>query len=101
MITRLVKMTFRHNSIPEFLELFEQVKERILDSPGCMRLDLMQDKNQPKVIFTYSIWNREQDLEAYRSSTLFKKTWSKTKLLFDEKPEAWSTRILSSGVSNQ
>jgi len=29
-------------------------------------------------------------LEAYRQSELFKNVWSKTKPLFNDKPQAWS-----------
>jgi heme-degrading monooxygenase HmoA len=35
-----------------------------------------------------SFWETEEALELYRSSELFRSTWAKTKLLFDEKPQA-------------
>jgi heme-degrading monooxygenase HmoA len=41
-------------------------------------------------MFTLSIWNKEEDLNEYRKSAFFKSTWAKTKILFCDKPEAWS-----------
>ena len=31
-----------------------------------------------------------KDLENYRNSALFKNVWAKTKVLFNDKPQAWS-----------
>ena len=48
--------------------------------------------NQSNVYFTYSWWQGEEDLEAYRHSDLFKGVWAFTKQLFADKPQAWSTQ---------
>ena len=53
-------------------------------------LELYQDKTNPELFFTYSYWEREEDLENYRNSALFKNVWAKTKVLFNDKPQAWS-----------
>jgi heme-degrading monooxygenase HmoA len=45
-------------------------------------------------MFTVSIWESEDDLNAYRNSELFENTWAKTKVLFNDKPEAWSLEFL-------
>jgi heme-degrading monooxygenase HmoA len=42
------------------------------------------------VLFTYSLWESEADLNAYRHSELFEDTWKHTKALFADKPAAWS-----------
>ena len=52
------------------------------------------DKSEPNIFFTYSFWKNEAALEAYRNSELFKNTWAKTKVLFNEKPQAWSVEML-------
>jgi len=51
---------------------------------------LYQDKNNPSILFTYSYWETEADLENYRKSKLFDEVWTFTKKLFNDKPEAWS-----------
>ncbi len=95
MIVRVVTMSFKEENIEEFLNIFEENKEFISGFPGCISLKLLRDKDNKNQFFTISEWNNESELESYRKSELFKKTWAKTKLLFDIKPQAWSTIILS------
>jgi quinol monooxygenase YgiN len=90
MFIRIVKMSFHSKYIAEFLEMFEEKKQLIKNSNGCTLLELYQDKNNPEIFFTYSYWENESDLENYRNSDFFKKTWKQTKTYFNEKPEAWS-----------
>jgi heme-degrading monooxygenase HmoA len=87
---RLVKMTFREEEIGNFKEVFESRRAQIAAFPGCEGVSLLQDKNDPRIFFTYSRWRSEQDLEEYRNSTLFRETWQATKQLFAGKPAAWS-----------
>lgn len=91
MITRIVKMTFRPESVAEFLSLFTEQKAKIKGFPGCHHLELLQEKSVGQVFFTYSLWENEDALEAYRHSELFKEVWNATRQLFAEKAEAWST----------
>ncbi len=90
MILRIVQMTFRPAEVPAFLELFEERKATIRAFKGCTHLELWQDSAQPNILFTYSKWESEADLNHYRFSDFFKDTWGKTKVLFAEKPNAWS-----------
>lgn len=96
MFTRIVKMEFRPDEIPTFLANFEKVKDKIRSFPGCKFLELYQDKNNKAIFFTYSRWLKEEDLENYRNSTLFKTVWSETKPLFQERAQAWSVNTLHS-----
>lgn len=98
MLIRIVKMSFREEKIPAFLENFEIMKEHIRNSPGNRFLELYQDKNNPCIFFTYSYWETENDLENYRKSVLFGEVWTFTKKLFNDKPEAWSVNKLVSLV---
>lgn len=90
MFVRIVKMTFKEENIALFKEVFDQSKHKIRGFEGCSFLELYQDKNAPNIFFTYSYWEDEMHLNTYRHSELFKAVWSKTKVLFDKKPEAWS-----------
>lgn len=96
MFVRIVKMSFDKNKIDEFLNNFHQVKEKIRAFEGCQFLELYQDKENTNIFFTYSYWNTEQDLNNYRKSNLFINVWSKTKTLFNAKPEAWSVNKIVS-----
>ena len=90
MIIRIVKMTFQSQRIIDFTTLFEERKQTIKSFKGCTHLELWQDSKNENIFFTYSHWHSEEDLDHYRFSEFFKDTWSKTKLLFSEKAEAWS-----------
>lgn len=90
MIIRIVKMTFDPARVSEFVKVFDASKERIRNFEGCSHLKLLNDINSPNIFFTYSHWESEDHLNAYRDSELFKTTWAQTKVLFAEKPEAWS-----------
>lgn len=94
MINRIVKMTFREEEVDHFLAIFESSKAKIRNFPGVQHLELLRDLNQKNILFTYSLWESEAALEAYRNSSLFKETWAKTKPLFAAKAEAWSTESL-------
>ena len=90
MIRRIVKMQFKEENIEEFIDLFYSVKEKIESMPGCHSVELMRDINHHSTMFTYSIWDSEEELNQYRVSPIFKSTWVKTKSLFQERAEAWS-----------
>ena len=92
MIKRFVKMTFKPEYIQDFKTVFETNREKIAAVKGCSHVELLQDINNPAVFFTFSLWENSSDLEAYRHSELFEGVWAKTKILFDDKPEAWSLK---------
>jgi quinol monooxygenase YgiN len=95
MITRIVKMTFKPEEIPAFLVVFEKSKNIIRGFEGNTHLELLQDKNNPNIFFTYSKWQDESFLEGYRNSELFLSVWKQTKILFAEKAEAWTVESIS------
>ena len=95
MIQRLVKLHFEAQNVDAFLDIFEKTKDKIRGMDGCEGLELLQDIHDPSIFFTVSIWKDQTFLDIYRNSELFKKIWPKTKILFKEKAQAWSTNIVS------
>ncbi len=93
MIHRIVKMHFQPDKIEEFLGIFNESAHLINQAPGCLSLVLLRDIYHQNTFFTFSVWENEQALNAYRESPLFNNTWEKTKKLFAGKPDAWSTEI--------
>lgn len=89
-------MSFAKENVDTFLENFDRNKEKIRAVNGCEFLQLLRDKDNTNQFFTYSFWNKQADLENYRQSELFKSVWAKTKVLFDEKPQAWSVEKIVS-----
>jgi len=96
MLVRIVKMSFHQEHIETFLSNFNKKKEEIRKSAGCNLLELYRDKNDSSIFFTYSYWESEEDLNEYRKSELFNEIWSKTKVLFNSKPNAWSVEKMIS-----
>lgn len=94
MLIRIVRMTFQADKLPDFHAIFDQSKHRIRAFPGNCHLELLRDPDNPAVRITYSLWNTASDLEAYRRSDLFRTTWAAAKLLFSEKPMAFSAEKL-------
>ena len=94
MIKRFVKMTFKPEYIQDFKTVFNSNKELIAAVKGCSHVELLQDINNPNIFFTFSLWDDPIHLEAYRQSELFEGVWAKTKVLFDDKPEAWTVKGL-------
>lgn len=91
---RIVKMSFIPERIPAFRELFKTVKHKIEGVEGCQKVDLVQSSDDESTLMTISHWTGPEALEAYRQSDLFKSTWAKTKIHFNDKPEAWSVNII-------
>ncbi len=83
-------MTFQDEFVGDFLQLFNLSKRQIRIFPGCHHLELLQDLTAPHIFYTYSYWENETALENYKQSELFKRVWAETKLLFADKPQAFS-----------
>lgn len=92
MIKRIVKMTFKPEHVEDFSNYFPEIVNQIKARKGCLDVELLQDINDNRIYFTYSKWESEADLNAYRKSELFGEVWPKVKKWFEAKPEAWSVR---------
>lgn len=90
-------MTFQVDKVDEFLAIFDEKKRDIRHFPGCHHVELLRDIHRPEVFFTYSYWENEAALNAYRHSKLFTATWAMTKTLFAAKPAAWSVEVVAVG----
>lgn len=94
LLIRTVRMVFRPDAVPAFLDLFEATAPRIRAHTGCRHLELWEDLRYPNVLSTYSVWDGEEALEAYRRSDLFRTTWARTKTWFAAPPVAHSQRAV-------
>ena len=90
-------MTFRPEGRVPFVEqVFEQSKAQIRAFPGCRHMELLRATADTDTLFTLSYWDSAAHLEQYRQSALFQDTWAKTKALFAQKAESWSTEMIDS-----
>lgn len=93
MLLRIVRMTFVDTDA--FLAIFNASKHKIRAFDGCSHLELWQDVEQKNIFTTYSHWISAEALENYRQSDLFKSTWAATKVLFADKPQAFSHQLIT------
>lgn len=91
MLIRIVRMTFMPEHTEAFLKIFQATKDQIREMPGCQHLELWQDASAPNVYCTYSHWESEAALNAYRQSALFGEVWPATKALFAAPAQAFSS----------
>jgi heme-degrading monooxygenase HmoA len=84
-------MDLKPQTEDRFLEIFNEVKEEIRNQEGCMGLELLTNiQGGNTLLWTISIWQSVNDLETYRNSPLFRKTWSEVKPFFASKARAWT-----------
>jgi len=91
MIYRIVRLHFDPDFVANFLEVFTTRKSLIVSFDGCLTMKLLQDKEDPSVFFTISLWDSEENLNQYRKSPFFQEMWSTIKPWFTSKAEAWTT----------
>lgn len=89
---RVVRLSFCPEHVVQFMDLFEEFKARIAGHPGCRFVYLLRCG---ETFFTISGWNRPEDLETYRTSSLFGAVWKKTRSWLSEPAQAWSCPIAS------
>ena len=95
MIIRIVTLKFEEKDIPAFQQIFAQSKPRILKFKGCTQVDLLQSTEDPGTMLTYSHWESEDHLNAYRKSEFFGSVRPNTKSMLIAKPSAISLIQLS------
>ncbi len=73
------------------MNIFDVVKNEIRTQRGCMGLELLRTTNKEETcVWTISFWESIDDLETYRASPLFQKTWAEIKPFFVAKAQAWT-----------
>jgi len=88
-------MSFHSEKIENFLSIYKANWQHIKNFDGCSHVELLRDEVDRNIFFTYSLWESEKHLNAYRESELFSKVWSRVKVLFNDKPQAWTVADVS------
>lgn len=91
MIKRIVMMELLPENEALFISTFDKVKQQIRKQAGCEGLELLRSPADDHInIWTISLWQSEEDLNNYRTTDLFMKTWTAVKPLFSAKTRAWT-----------
>ncbi len=91
-LIRLVRLTFKHDFIESFLELYKSHHDLLVKQAGFHSVILINDLDQPNVFLTLSLWRSKDHLERYRQSEVFSSTWSKIKPWFANPPVVQNLR---------
>lgn len=94
MIVRVVRLTLSEEHVSAFEEVFRTHQSAIASQPGCLGVEMLMDPEDSRIRGTLSRWQSEDDLNAYRASSLFGEVWPVTKRLFAAKPEVWSYEVI-------
>ena len=94
MVIRIVELSIQKDKLPFAQKYLAEVAPKVRNSPGCTHLRILMDLHNPGHITTYSHWNTEADLNAYRKSDIFNNFWSQIKPLFEAPARAWSSESL-------
>jgi quinol monooxygenase YgiN len=89
-LLRIVRLEFKPEHAGAFGPYFSNVRQHIAAFPGCMELSYYRDAEHANVFYTYSVWQRAEDLEAYRKSEFFAATWKTVKPFFAAPAQAFS-----------
>lgn len=86
MITRLVETGIRPEMVDAFIDLYMHARPTILAQPGCPRVELVPAIDQPTLFATWSVWDHESALDAYRTGAFFRDFWPGVRVLFRNPP---------------
>ena len=83
MITRIVKFNVKKSSIDSFGNLLKEIRSEVLAFKGCKYFDLLNDKNNKNIFFSYSIWESEYYHDQYVNSGFFKTIWEQVVMFLE------------------
>jgi autoinducer 2-degrading protein len=70
-ILGIIKVKPEH--LDEFLEHVRDHARNSLREPGCLRFDVLQDRNDPQTICLYEVFRSEADLNRHREQDYYRR----------------------------
>ena len=87
MVVLHVTIQVKPEHVTEFLELARYDAEHSeQDEPGCLRFDVIQDRDDPNRFYFYEVYRDEAALETHRQTPHFKLYFEKTQRLLATPP---------------
>ncbi len=78
MVILHVTVQVKPEHVSEFLEVVRYDAEHSeKDEPGCLRFDVIQDRDDPNRFYFYEVYRDESALEAHRQTPHFKRYFEK------------------------
>ena len=88
MVVLQVTVQVKPEHAADFLEIVRYDAEHSeKDEPGCLRFDVLQDRDDPNRFYFYEVYRNEAALEAHRQTPHFKLYFEKTQPWLAAAPE--------------
>ena len=88
MVILHVTIQVKPEHVSDFLEIARYDAEHSeQDEPGCLRFDVIQDRNDSNRFYFYEVYRDQAALEAHRETPHFKRYVEKTQPWFAAPPE--------------
>ena len=88
MVVLHVTIQVKPERVAEFLEIVSHDAEHSeQDEPGCLRFDVLADRDDPARFYFYEVYRDEAALEAHRQTPHFKLYFEKSQSLLAGPPE--------------
>ena len=88
MILRIVRMSFSPDKIQDFIKFSMKAKPQLKEG-RLFKREIICGLRIFQCVLHKSKWISPEALEKYRQSDLFKSTWARTKVLFNESASAF------------
>jgi quinol monooxygenase YgiN len=89
MITRIMKLRLK-SSANEFVEYIDSIRDDISKYYGCHNIEVLNDKEDNKIFFIYSIWKNDKVLNKFRNSDFNREFWNTLLGMSEKRPEVWT-----------
>ena len=90
MITKVIKFLISKGKMKNFNAYVEEAKEVFLQAKGCEFVDFFSGKHNEHTYFCYSMWEFEDDYNAFRESAEYLKVWNTLLSYTAKDPQQWT-----------
>jgi autoinducer 2-degrading protein len=87
MVVLHVTIQIKPEHVAEFLEIARYDAEHSQQEPGCLRFDVIRDRDDSNRFYFYEVYRNEAALEAHRQTPHFKFYFEKTQSWLAAPPE--------------
>ncbi len=101
MILRVVKLKVDPRKMEAFQLFMENLHDEKLRLNGCLHFDFFNERQNPNIFYSYTIWEHEKFLKQYKKTDLFKEVVQTLRELCIDEPQAWTIQNVFNQPSNE
>ncbi len=101
MILRVVKMKVDLRKIDAFKLFMDNLHDEKLRLAGCLHFDYFNERQNPSIYYSYTIWEHEKYLKQYKKTEFSKEVLQTLRDLCVEEPQAWTIQNVFNKPSDE